>query len=205
MMNTFSKKSDYDKFVMIIEAALITKKKSEEVLETLRAISDFEDKLHYEKVDTMNDLEKRNLKQQTKTTINEVESNSQELALTYLPYWDTKIGGNSKEADTKKALEWFELTPIEAHNVCKRINCFTFREFIMYYRTNLRLFTISEVAPRQLDERTEQKRNRRCAHHPFCQTDHVPFSPVDGFSSRNQLDNSHGRHQAEARSQPDKA
>lgn len=145
MMNTFKNQGDYDKFVMIMEAALITKKKTQEILETLQAISDFEEKLHYEKTDTMVDLEKRNVLQQNRTVANEVESNSQELAFTYLPYWDTKIGGNSKEADTKKALEWFELTPVEAHNVCKRINCFTFRDFIIYYRTNLRLFTTPEI------------------------------------------------------------
>lgn len=145
MMRQMTRNGEFDKFNMIMESALVTTRKTQEVIDTLKAISDFEGKLHYENPDTIHDLEKRNLNKMTKAKVNEVESNSQELAFTYLPYWDTKIGNNSKEADTKKALEWFELTPVEAHNICKKVNCFTFRDFISYYRTNGHLFNAVEV------------------------------------------------------------
>lgn len=140
-----SKDGEINQFTMIFESALVTKRKTQEVIETIKAISEFESKLHYENDDTIHNLEKRNLNKMTKTKVNDVEANSQELAFTYLPYWDTKIGGNSKEDDTKKALEWFELSAIEAHNICRKINCMTFRDFIMYYRTNGKLFTHADV------------------------------------------------------------
>lgn len=130
----------------IFQSALITKKRTEAFLKNIHACIDFEAKLHYESYETYFEIEKSNLmnKNTSKKTLNEVEVNSQELAMSYLPYWDTKLT-ESKEADTKKAQEWFELSRNEAHNMCKRINCFTFRDFILYYRTNQRLYSPAEL------------------------------------------------------------
>lgn len=145
-MRNLEKSGESYQFRMIMESALITKKKTDEVLETLQTISEFESKLHYENIDTINELQKNNISKAAAKKTNEVESNSQELAFTYLPYWDTNLGNpKSQDTDTKKALEWFELTVMEAHNVCKKIDCYSFRDFILYFRTNGRLFDKNEV------------------------------------------------------------
>lgn len=154
MMLDVEKKEGPEKFEAILRAALVTKNRTETILENLRIIIAFEAKLHFESYSTFFDLELNNLSKDTKKPQSEIESNSQELAMSYLPYWDTKIT-ESKEEDTKKAREWFELTPNEAHNLCKRINCLTFRDFIKYYRTNQRLYSpmeIKELNKKGIDE-----------------------------------------------------
>lgn len=142
MMVEMKKNNELDKFQFIVESALITKKRTKEFLEVLKAIIEFEAKLHYDNNNTIFELEKAAVnKDVPKKPRNEVESNSQEMALTYLPYWDVRISGKGTDDDGRKIQGWFNLTKDEASNICKQLNCFTIRDFIQYYRANQRVFS----------------------------------------------------------------
>lgn len=147
MMEEMREKGESDKFFVIMKTALITDKKTQLIINNLKAIVQFEARLHFESYDTIFQIERKNLLKQTNKIDSEVDSNSQELAISYLPFWDTKIFGQGKkqEEDTKKVKDWFQLTAPESFNLCKRINCNTFREFINYFRMNQRLYSQAEV------------------------------------------------------------
>ena len=188
-MEELREKGESDKFFVILKTALITDKKTQLIQNNLKAIVQFEARLHFESYDTIFQIERKNLLKQTNKIDSEVDANSQELAISYLPFWDTKIFGQGKkqDEDTKKVKEWFQLTPSESFNLCKRINCNTFREFINYFRMNQRLYSLAEVRIAHADTRARQEGPRRAAHPAVHQARHLPLRPVARLPRRNLL------------------
>lgn len=146
-MIDLTSKNESERFYEILKTALITSKKTKLIWENLKAITFFESKLHYESSETIFQIEKKNLQNKNKIVENQVDKNSLELAMSYLPYWDTQLMGQGKKQpeDSKTVKEWFQLAPADAFMMCMLINCNTFRDFISYYRTNQRLYTANEV------------------------------------------------------------
>ena len=76
MMKSMAKEGTTDKFMTILGASLVTSKRAVEVQQTLQAIADFEDKLHFESYSNVFDLEKLNLNKQNKQPHNEIAKNA---------------------------------------------------------------------------------------------------------------------------------
>ena len=137
-----------NKFLVILGAALVNKRKTEQVYENLKAICEFESKIHMECYDAVFQIERKGLEGKKKQISDiQMDNNSQDLAFSYLPFWDSRImiDQNSSEEQKKKLQEKFNLSPPEAYNLCRLINSYTLREFLKYYRANQSLYSPSEL------------------------------------------------------------
>lgn len=186
MMDEYKKNDNFHKFYSIIHSALVSKRRVDELIKILEVIRDFEYRLHYESYETLYEIEKKLLTRdvlplQTKTQSVEIDSNSLELALNYLPFWDTNIGQGT-DKDSVLARTWFEISIQEAYTMSKAINCFSIREFIAYYRINQRMYSQNEVLSAKLDQSTKQEGDRRCENQPVLEAGHLSIRAIPGFS-----------------------
>lgn len=147
MFQFISEDGSETRFLTILESALVTKKKTNVVNENLKAISEFEARLHFESYDKVFQIEKNKQTKKATPVETQIDLSSQELAYSYLPYWDAKLlgEGDSRPEESKQAKGWFNLSPAEAYNMCRKSSCYTYRDFILFYRTNQALYTPAEI------------------------------------------------------------
>jgi len=169
LMGKFIKDNKLDHFESLVESAVILKRKAVEFIKTLTAIVDFEKKVNYDYQPATNTqpatspLPKttpssprsqsspfHSLLQPTPSpSLNptpsplHIDSTSLDLAISYLPYWDTPLTSRTQEA--ARIRDWFHLTHQQAYNLCRPLAAMSLREIIGYRRVNPVMYTDRQI------------------------------------------------------------